>query len=86
MTLENLKINKIQLWQPTQFPDLNITENLWWWFYLYGSQLAGLVYIQYIHSNKHTKSQNRNYKEKKKIKIIKKIKNKKGAVSANWGI
>jgi len=51
---------------------------------LYGSQLAGLVYKQYrpIHSNKHTKSQNRNYKEKKKIKI-KKIKNKKGAVSAN---
>jgi len=41
-------------------------------FYLYGSHLAGLVYKQYIHSNKHTKSQNRNNKEKKKIKIIKK--------------
>jgi len=38
--------------------------------YWYGSQLAGLVYKQYIHSNKHTKSQNRNNKEKKKIKII----------------
>jgi len=38
---------------------------------------AGLVYKQYIHSNKHTKSQNRNYKEKKKIKIIKNKKIKK---------
>ena len=37
-------------------------------FYWYGSQLAGLVYKQYIHSNKHTKSQNRNYTEKKKNK------------------
>jgi len=37
-----------------------------WWFYWYGSQLAGLVYKQSIHSNKHTKSQNRNYTENNK--------------------